>query len=202
MKLSMTISSFLTIKHGKHSVKQMRIQITSNNVILFYSGESRSKSRNGGNVGDWNREHTWAKSHGNFGTSKGPGTDIHHLRPTDVQVNSSRGNLDFDNGGSAVKGCNGCLKTANSCEPPDNVKGDVARILFYMATRYEKGDKVDLELNEKLNNGSAPYHGKLSVLLKWHAQDPVDEFERTATTSSRNGKEIVIHLLITQSGRN
>ncbi|WP_186667803.1 endonuclease [Sporosarcina sp. BP05] len=149
-----------------------------NNVILFYSGDSRAKNRNGGNVGDWNREHTWAKSHGDFGTSKGPGTDIHHLRPTDVQVNSSRGNLDFDNGGSPVNGCKGCFKTANSFEPPDNVKGDVARILFYMATRYEKGDKVDLELNDKLNNGSAPYHGKLSTLLKWHAQDPVDGFER------------------------
>lgn len=149
-----------------------------NNVILFYSGDSRSKTRNGGNVGDWNREHTWAKSHGNFGTSKGPGTDIHHLRPTDVQVNSLRSNLDFDNGGSAVKGCNGCFKTGSSFEAPDNVKGDVARILFYMATRYEKGDKVDLELNDKLNNGSNPYHGKLSVLLKWHAQDPVDAFER------------------------
>ncbi|MFJ7977702.1 endonuclease [Peribacillus sp. NPDC096379] len=148
-----------------------------NNVILFYSGISRSKSSNGGNVGQWNREHTWAKSHGNFGTSKGPGTDIHHLRPTDVQVNSSRGNLDFDNGGSPVSGCNGCLKSATSFEPPDRVKGDVARILFYMATRYEQGDKVDLELNEKLNNGSAPYHGKLSVLLKWNEQDPVDEFE-------------------------
>ncbi|ETT82088.1 endonuclease [Viridibacillus sp. FSL R5-0477] len=149
----------------------------SNNVILFYSGESRSKTRNGGNVGDWNREHTWAKSHGNFGTTKGPGTDIHHLRPTDVKVNSSRGNLDFDNGGSPVAGCNGCFKTSNSFEPPNRVKGDVARILLYMATRYEQGDKVDLELNEKLNNGTAPYHGKLSVLLQWHLQDPVDEFE-------------------------
>lgn len=149
-----------------------------NNVILFYSGISRSKTANGGNVGQWNREHTWAKSHGDFGTSKGPGTDIHHLRPTDVQVNSSRGNLDFDNGGSAVSGCNGCKKTSNSFEAPDRVKGDVARILFYMATRYEQGDKVDLELNEKLGNGSAPYHGKLSTLLKWHEQDPVDEFER------------------------
>ncbi|SDM35810.1 hypothetical protein SAMN05518871_10129 [Psychrobacillus sp. OK028] len=149
-----------------------------NNVILFYSGVSRSKTANGGNVGQWNREHTWAKSHGDFGTTKGPGTDIHHLRPTDVQVNSSRGNLDFDNGGSAVSGCNGCKKTTNSFEAPDRVKGDVARILFYMATRYEKGDKVDLELNEKLGNGSAPYHGKLSTLLKWHEQDPVDEFER------------------------
>lgn len=150
----------------------------ANNVILFYSNESRSKTRNGGNVGDWNREHVWAKSHGNFGTSKGPGTDIHHLRPTDVQVNSARGNLDFDNGGTAVKGCDGCYKKSSSWEPPDRVKGDVARILFYMATRYEAGDRVDLELNDKLGNGSAPYHGKLSVLLKWHEKDPVDEFER------------------------
>ncbi|GKV56831.1 hypothetical protein NCCP2222_27780 [Sporosarcina sp. NCCP-2222] len=149
-----------------------------NNVILIYSGESRSKDRNGGNVGDWNREHVWAKSHGNFGTTVGPGTDIHHLRPTDVQVNSSRGNLDFDNGGSPVSGCNGCYKTANSFEPPDRVKGDVARMLFYMATRYEAGDRVDLELNERLGNGTAPYHGKLSVLLEWHKQDPVDAFER------------------------
>ncbi|WP_391120119.1 endonuclease [Psychrobacillus sp. L3] len=149
-----------------------------NNVILFYSGISRSKTSNGGNVGQWNREHTWAKSHGDFGTSKGPGTDIHNLRPTDVQVNSARGNLDFDNGGSPVSGCNGCFKSASSFEPPDRVKGDVARILFYMATRYEQGDKVDLELNDKVNNGSAPYHGKLSTLLKWHEQDPVDEFER------------------------
>lgn len=149
-----------------------------NNVILFYSGVSRSKNSNGGNSGQWNREHTWAKSHGDFGTSKGPGTDIHHLRATDVQVNGLRGNLDFDNGGSPVNGCNGCFTTATSFEPPNRVKGDVARILFYMATRYEPGDSVDLELNEKLNNGKNPYHGKLSVLLQWHLEDPVDEVER------------------------
>ncbi|WP_282154456.1 endonuclease [Cytobacillus gottheilii] len=149
-----------------------------NDVLLFYSGKARSKSSNGGNVGDWNREHVWAKSHGNFGTSNGPGTDIHHLRPTDVQVNSSRGNLDFDYGGSAVNNCDDCKRSSNSFEPPDRVKGDVARMLFYMATRYEAGDRVDLELNEKLNNGSAPYHGKLSVLLEWHEQDPVDEIEQ------------------------
>ncbi|WP_176142062.1 endonuclease [Solibacillus isronensis] len=149
-----------------------------NNVLLFYSAKSISKTSNGGNTGNWNREHVWAKSHGNFGTSNGPGTDIHHLRPTDVQVNSSRGNLDFDEGGSAVTGCSGCFKDSDSFEPPNEVKGDVARILFYMATRYEKGDRVDLELNEKVNNGSNPYHGKLSILLKWHKQDPVSEFEK------------------------
>ena len=150
----------------------------TNNVMLFYSGKSSPKTNSGGNVGNWNREHTWAKSHGDFGTSKGPGTDIHHLRATDVQVNGSRGNLDFDNGGSPVAGCNGCLKDSDSFEPPNRVKGDVARILLYMATRYEAGDKVDLELNDKVNNGTAPYHGKLSVLLQWHKQDPVDEYEK------------------------
>lgn len=149
-----------------------------NNVILLYTGESRSKSLNGGNVGDWNREHTWAKSHGDFGTTMGAGTDIHHLRPTDVQVNGARSNLDFDNGGTAVAGCDGCLKTSSSWEPPNDVKGDVARMLFYMAVRYEPGDPVDLELNELLNNGSAPYHGKLSILLQWHAQDPVSDWEK------------------------
>ncbi|MGA3600539.1 endonuclease [Lysinibacillus agricola] len=150
----------------------------SNNVMLFYSGKSSPKTNNGGNKGNWNREHTWAKSHGEFGTSNGPGTDIHHLRATDVQVNGSRGNLDFDNGGSPVAGCNGCLKDSDSFEPPNRVKGDVARILLYMATRYETGDKVDLELNDKVNNGKAPYHGKLSVLLQWHEQDPVDAYEK------------------------
>lgn len=149
-----------------------------NNVLLFYSAKSIPKLSNGGNVGNWNREHVWAKSHGDFGTSIGPGTDIHNLRPTDTQVNSSRGSLDFDKGGSAVKGCNGCYRDSDSFEPPNQVKGDVARILFYMATRYEKGDKVDLELNDKVNNGKNPYHGKLSMLLEWHKQDPVSEFEK------------------------
>lgn len=32
------------------------------NVVLLYSGVSRSKSLNGGDVGDWNREHVWAQS--------------------------------------------------------------------------------------------------------------------------------------------
>ena len=74
----------------------------ANNVIEIYSGRSIAKSDNGGGVDQWNREHVWAKSHGDFGTANGPGTDVHHLRPEDVTVNSTRGNLDFDNGGSAV----------------------------------------------------------------------------------------------------
>ncbi|MGB7998528.1 MAG: endonuclease [Anaerobacillus sp.] len=149
-----------------------------NNVILLYSGRSQSKFENGGNVDDWNREHVWAKSHGDFGTSRGPGTDIHHLRPTDVTVNSSRGNLDFDNGGSPQSEAPGNYYDRDSWEPRDSVKGDVARMIFYMAVRYE-GDsgEVDLEVNDLVDNGSAPNIGKVSVLKSWNEMDPVDSFE-------------------------
>jgi endonuclease I len=150
-----------------------------NNVILLYTGRSQGKFTNGSGVNDWNREHVWAKSHGDFGTAMGAGTDLHHLRPTDASVNSSRGNLDFDDGGTQHSEALGNYYDSDSWEPRDTVKGDVARMLFYMAVRYE-GDsgEVDLELNNQVNNGSAPYHGKMSVLLKWHKEDPVDDNER------------------------
>ncbi|MDX3246462.1 endonuclease I family protein [Streptomyces sp. ME18-1-4] len=150
----------------------------SSNVILLYSGVSRSKSLSGGDVGDWNREHVWAKSHGDFGEVTGPGTDLHHLRPADVTVNSIRGNKDFDNGGSTVSGGGGSLTDSDSFEPRDADKGDVARMILYMAVRYDGGDGfADLEPNEKVNNGSAPYIGKLSVLKQWNDEDPPSAFE-------------------------
>ncbi|WP_078431454.1 endonuclease [Metabacillus halosaccharovorans] len=150
-----------------------------NNVILLYTGRSQSKTSNGSSIDSWNREHVWAKSHGDFGTSMGAGTDLHHLRPTDVSVNSSRSNKDFDNGGTAQKEAPDTYADSDSWEPRDEVKGDVARMIFYMAVRYE-GDngELDLEVTEKVNNGSAPLHGKLSTLLQWHQQDPVDDFEQ------------------------
>ncbi|CAL9523899.1 endonuclease I family protein [Streptomyces sp. enrichment culture] len=151
----------------------------SSNVILLYSGISRSKTLNGGDVGDWNREHVWAKSHGDFGTSTGPGTDLHHLRPEDVQVNSIRGNKDFDNGGSSFTDSGGSLTDSNSFEPRDAVKGDVARMILYMAVRYEGTDGwPDLEPNDTVTNGTNPYHGRLSVLKQWHQQDPPSAFEK------------------------
>ncbi|GLZ36866.1 hypothetical protein Acsp05_04910 [Actinokineospora sp. NBRC 105648] len=149
------------------------------NVILVYSGRSQSKSTNGGGANDWNREHVWAKSHGDFGTATGPGTDLHHLRPEDVSVNSNRGNKDFDLGGSPAAEAPGNLTDADSWEPRDAVKGDVARMILYMDVRYEGGDGyVDLDVNDSVNNGSNPNIGRLSVLLRWNAQDPPDTFEK------------------------
>ncbi|MFE9258050.1 endonuclease I family protein [Streptomyces sp. NPDC006879] len=151
----------------------------SANVVLLYTGRSQSKWTNGGGVNDWNREHVWAKSHGDFGTSTGPGTDLHHLRPTDVSVNGARGNKDFDLGGSSIGEAPGNYTDADSFEPRNAVKGDVARMLLYMAVRYEGGDGfADLEMNNQVNNGSAAFHGKISVLKQWHLQDPPDDFEQ------------------------
>ncbi|RII09322.1 Extracellular ribonuclease precursor [Streptomyces sp. YIM 130001] len=151
----------------------------ASNVVLLYSGESRSKDANGGDQGDWNREHVWAKSHGDFGTSTGPGTDVHHLRPTDVGVNSTRGNKDFDEGGSELEDAPGNFTDGDSFEPRDEVKGDVARMILYMSVRYEGEDGfADLEPNDEVDNGSAPNIGRLSVLKQWNDEDPPDDFEK------------------------
>ncbi|WP_392425518.1 endonuclease I family protein [Barrientosiimonas humi] len=150
-----------------------------NNVIELYTGRSTPKTNNGGDVDNWNREHVWAKSHGDFGTTPGPGTDLHHLRPTDVTVNADRGNLDFDNGGTQNDEAPGNYADGDSWEPRDAVKGDVARMILYMAVRYDGDDGApDLEVNDQVNNGSAPYHGRVSVLVAWSAQDPPDAFEQ------------------------
>jgi|GEM_PF-1716513 len=153
------------------------------NVLLLYSGWSVSKNRNGGNVSDWNREHLWPKSHGGFGTGSPMGTDLHHLRPTDVSINSRRGSLNFDEGGELYVDRDGATTNRvdeNSWEPRDEVKGDVARMIFYMVVRYEgeAANELDLELNDKVNNLRSPRLGKLSVLKKWHLQDPVNAWEK------------------------
>ncbi len=149
----------------------------SANVIELYTGRSISKSSNGGSTGNWNREHVWAQSRGGFTTSAGPGTDLHHIRPEDVTVNSIRGNKDFDNGGSAVSGCNDCWTDSNSFEPRDAVKGDVARMLLYMAIRYEGGDGFNnLEMSSTVGTSSTLI-GDLETLLAWNAADPVNTFE-------------------------
>jgi uncharacterized protein len=147
-----------------------------NNVILLYKGTSQAKSTFGSGANDWNREHVWAQSHGNFGTGVGPGTDIHHLKPTDASVNSSRGNKDFDNGGTAHNECTLCKYDGDSWEAPDRVKGDIARMLMYMDVRYEGNGEINLELVDYTGTSGAK-HGKISTLLQWHLQDPVDEFE-------------------------
>ena len=152
-------------------------------VILIYTGWKKNGELEFNNGNGWNREHVWAKSHGDFGTAMGPGTDVHHLRPSDISVNSERGNKDFDNGGTEYidpDGATGCYTTTLTWEPRTEVKGDVARMIFYMAVRYEgENDEPDLEMVDYVPSApnSEPFHGKLSTLLEWHLEDPVDDWE-------------------------
>ena len=172
--------------HDEHSYSDLKWMLketdedpnNSNNVILLYTGRSQNKSTFGGGANDWNREHVWAKSHGDFGNNPPAGTDAHHLRPTDASVNSSRGNKDFDNGGQQHSEADECYFTSDTWEPRDAVKGDVARMIFYMSVRYEGGNgEPDLEVVDYVNTSPQPKHGKLSTLLEWSAQDPPDAFE-------------------------
>lgn len=151
-------------------------------IVLIYKGTSIPKTDFNSGVDGWNREHLWPQSHGNFGTGNGPGTDLHALRPADVTVNSSRNNKDFDNGGTPHHEAIGCYATTYTWEPRDAVKGDIARAIFYMSTRYEGGasGEPDLEIMDNVTGTSSNgfgYLGVLSTLIEWNTADPVDAAE-------------------------
>jgi endonuclease I len=160
----------------------------SSNVILVYSGVSVNAAQEYNSGNGWTREHVWAKSRGDFGTTTGPGTDVHALRPLDNATNSTRSNRSFNNCTTCVgvtdswSNLTGSQTDTNdwSFEPRDEVKGDVARMIFYMAVRYEGLDGyVDLEPTEQMLPQSSidPTHGVWATLMDWHRADPVDLWE-------------------------
>lgn len=158
----------------------------TNEVYLIYgwqngSGQqsyTRGKNNNGGNNGQWNREHTYAKSLGspNLGTS-GPGADAHHLRPADVQWNSARGNLKFATG----SGNSG--KVSGGWYPGDEWKGDVARMMMYMYLRY---NTRCLPANVGVGSTAQTPDGMIDLFLRWNAEDPVSALEIARNTYHGN----------------
>lgn len=147
---------------------------TFNKKCGNYSGESSC----------YNREHIVPQSTLSNAIMK---HDFYQVLPTDGYVNNRRSSFVFANvrnatwtslngsklGASGVSGYGG-----TAFEPIDEFKGDVARILLYFATRYEKS------LNGVSFNmfGNQAYPGlsswALPMLLQWHTQDPVSERER------------------------
>ena len=138
----------------------------------------------------WNKEHIWAKSNG-FGNSESCAaySDLHHLRASDWKCNNTRGNYPFGivsshTSSNASYDWTGSRRTDNYLsngvfEPRDSDKGDVARALFYMATRYYNGDgsaNTPLSLTTGTDSSGGKW-GYLDTLLAWHELDPVDEFE-------------------------
>jgi len=157
----------------------------SANIILFYSGRTVDKEFRSGiedSSDAWNREHVWPKSHGFPAQSQHAYTDLHHLRPADSSINSTRSNKDFDIGGTPIDESPENRRDSDSFEPRDAVKGDVARMIFYMDVRYQGDDDSatpDLFIVDYTGTPSGqPVIGKLCTLLAWHQQDPVDARER------------------------
>ncbi|XP_058113674.1 uncharacterized protein LOC131256700 isoform X6 [Magnolia sinica] len=80
----------------------------SSDVVEIYSLRAVSKSLAGKPEG-WNREHLWPRS---YGLTDGPSlTDLHNIRPADVNVNSSRGNKYY---GECASYSKDCLKPASN----------------------------------------------------------------------------------------
>lgn len=125
----------------------------------------------------WNREHLWPQSYGLEGTDAR--TDLHNLVPVDRTVNSARGNKVYDEVSGAHRECTVCETNSVAWEPPPIVKGDVARVVFYMDVRYEglaADDVPDLSLSDEPSAENARF-GVLSTLLRWHCEDPVSQDE-------------------------
>ncbi|GGY17763.1 endonuclease I family protein [Paludibacterium paludis] len=155
-------------------------------IKTFYSRKSVPKHCKSGKGGRrcphvWNREHVWAKSHGFPGQRQWAYTDGHHLRAETERCNSMRGNLDFAEGGDEIERCKARRVANTSWEPTDEVKGDTARILFYMAVRYDgdpRDNTPDLDLVNHPTHTGQPQFGKVCDLLKWHRLDPVSLSEQ------------------------
>ena len=135
---------------------------------------TRSKDANGGNSGNWNREHVYARSLGNPNLgSEGPGSDAHHLRASDITLNATRNNYPFGAGTGNSKLINGTY-----WYPGDEWKGDVARMVMYMYVRY--GNQC---LPNVVAVGSKTFSADIpDVILQWNAEDPVSQLEINRNT--------------------
>ncbi len=173
--------------------------------VEFYTHESMTTGFGSG-AGIINKEHVWPKSLSRksssdsklWETSNG-GSDMHHIRPTETDLNSARGSKKYGEvtGGtpqyshttSGAQSQLGGYANTSTFMPLDDVKGDAARIVMYMYTHYNTYTNVN-----GTTNGSGGKFGTLEftyviaassetaaqqLLLKWNALDPVDDIERT-----------------------
>jgi len=132
----------------------------------------------------YNREHIIPQSV--FNSNSPMVADAHFITPTDGKVNGLRSNFPHGIVASASKttlngsklGTSGVSGYSGTVfEPIDEFKGDIARMYFYFATRYENnvaGYSYDM-FNGTSGQVFTPEF--LSMLLTWHAQDPVNARE-------------------------
>jgi endonuclease I len=146
------------------------------------------------NEGDcYNREHSVPQSWFTGGTATGPGTDYHHIFPTDGKVNGIRSSYiygEVSNPSSPTPTLNGSKLgpsataglTGTVFEPINEYKGDLARAFLYFVTRYENnmtGWSGGANGGQAMDPTTFPSVDidYLRLMLRWHAQDPVSQKE-------------------------
>ena len=132
-----------------------------------------------------NTEHIIPQSF--FGGISPMKSDLFNIRPTHGSANSSRGNSPYSeipnenaqwygtdsNGDYVTQGSipsnpeNWSKRSGDQWEPREDVKGDIARKVFYFYTMYST------------QAGALEELGDPEMFLAWHEQDPVSTFEDT-----------------------
>ncbi len=125
-------------------------------IILVYTGASVTGTWDGGTT--WNREHLWPQSLYDYDSSITG--DVFNLRGCNPSVNSSRGNSPYGVGSGYWDPDHGASD-----------RGECARAMFYMATRYS-------QLSLVYGTPDVLEMGDLGELLYWHYEDPVTDAER------------------------
>lgn len=144
----------------------------------------------------WNREHSLPASW--FNNAAPTFTDIVNLVPADALVNNRKSNNPFGKVGSATFTSQNGSKLGSSStsgisgtvfEPIDAYKGDFARIMLYMITRYEDslskwgGADAARVLSPDVFLGYKREY--LNLLLQWHEQDPPSQKERDRNNATQ-----------------
>ncbi len=149
---------------------------------IYKLGEDQCGSGGCGAEGHcYNREHSWPQSW--FNEQSTPRTDLHHIFPTDCQVNHDRSNYPYGEvrsgttfqNGSKLGTCKTPGYTGTVFEPIDAYKGDFARAYFYMSVRYY-GEDSGWKTSD-MTNKSEIKAWAMTMLLRWNDLDPVSQKE-------------------------
>lgn len=102
-------------------------------------------------------------------------SDLHNIVPADSYFEFKRKGAQFGSLDETMEANNcGIRKKLHIIDPPDDLKGDIARVLFYMRTHYD-----------------LPLRTHLSLLKLWHENDPPspEEVSRNAIVAEYQGNE-------------
>lgn len=203
VELRMALNRIITESHGcvpyrgcaEEALAELDESINdADSITGFYSRLDIKKSNRGTSDKTWSNEHIYPA--GRWDRDKGKRKfvdgDLHNLVAEVGRVNIDRSDDDFDDVGSEGKtpqNCTDCKEIEGEAwEPPNDQKGQVARILFYMDVRYSDPDGQDTKQETNLNlvkgrsdkdiKGTSSQLGNLDTLLKWHCENPVTKEER------------------------